>query len=112
MGQFFLSKKRANRGGGPRGVCQKGKIFPGFFSGTLPLAVVLYHILKARIDRARERFFSTVTVTILNDDGDVNLISPLVFTLGMNLPINIGEEIRSTLPQKSQLATSEEIWQQ
>ena len=60
----------------------------------------------------QENDFSTDTVTILNDDGDVNLISPLVFTLGMNLPINIGEEIRSTLPQKSQLATSEEIWQQ
>ena len=41
-----------------RGVCQKGKIFPVFFSGTLPLAVVLYHILKARIDRAGERFFN------------------------------------------------------
>ena len=31
-GKFFFSEKRANgQGGGPRGVCQKGTIFPVFF---------------------------------------------------------------------------------
>ena len=50
--------------------------------------------------------FSTDAVAILADDRDVNLISAPVFTLSMNLPINIGEEIRSTLPKKR----SGDIW--
>ena len=37
MGQLFSRKKGQTGGkGGPRGVCQKGTIFPDFFFGALP----------------------------------------------------------------------------
>ena len=62
--------------------------------------------------RTTPRFLNGRCVAILADDGDVNLISAPVFTSSMNLPINIEQEIRSTLSKKSVLATSEEIWQQ
>ena len=77
----------------------------------IPLDHGRHSLSSAQLGSGRgERLdFSTDAVAILAHDGDVNLISPPVFTLSMNLPINIGEEIRS---KKSALATSEEMWGQ
>ena len=65
---FFLVKKLKQRWGGPRGVCQKTRLFTGFFPDPFP--IVSYEIRKCSFGSSQILFFFTFFGIFVGDDAN------------------------------------------